>query len=137
MPRRVVLTKAGSPDTIAIKEMEMPSPGEGEIRIEVAFAGINFADLLMRLGLYNPRPDYPFTPGYEMSGVVDAIGEGVEGFLLGNGWLQPCQTAGNQATPLLLQTVRWFFLKKSVWKLLLQFRSPTLPHTTCCIIWAT
>ena len=83
MPRRVVLTKAGSPDTIAIKEMEMPSPGEGEIRIEVAFAGINFADLLMRLGLYNPRPDYPFTPGYEMSGVVDAIGEGVEGFSLG------------------------------------------------------
>lgn len=83
MPRRVVLTKAGSPDTIAIQEMEMPSPGEGEIRIEVAFAGINFADLLMRLGLYNPRPDYPFTPGYEMSGVVDAVGKGVEGFSMG------------------------------------------------------
>ena len=83
MPRRVVLTKAGSPSTLAVQEMEMPTPEAGEIRIKVAFAGINFADLLMRLGLYQPRPKYPFTPGYEMSGTVDAIGDGVEGFSVG------------------------------------------------------
>tara|TARA_B100000768_G_scaffold73457_1_gene70399 strand:+ start:5779 stop:6798 length:1020 start_codon:yes stop_codon:yes gene_type:complete len=83
MPRRVVLTKAGSPSTLAVQEMEMPTPKAGEIRIKVAFAGINFADLLMRLGLYQPRPKYPFTPGYEMSGTVDAIGNGVEGFSVG------------------------------------------------------
>lgn len=83
MPRRVVLTKAGSPSTLAVQEMEMPAPKTGEIRIKVAFAGINFADLLMRLGLYQPRPKYPFTPGYEMSGTVDAIGDGVEGFSVG------------------------------------------------------
>lgn len=83
MPRRVVLTKAGSPSTLAVQEMEMPTPEAGEIRIKVAFAGINFADLLMRLGLYQPRPKYPFTPGYEMSGTVDAIGNGVEGFSVG------------------------------------------------------
>ena len=83
MPRRVVLTKAGSPSTLAVQEMEMPTPKAGEIRIKVAFAGINFADLLMRLGLYQPRPKYPFTPGYEMSGTVDAIGDGVEGFSVG------------------------------------------------------
>ncbi|DAC29880.1 MAG TPA: zinc-binding dehydrogenase [Candidatus Poseidoniaceae archaeon] len=83
MPRRVVLTKAGSPSTLAVQEMEMPMPKAGEIRIKVAFAGINFADLLMRLGLYQPRPKYPFTPGYEMSGTVDAIGNGVEGFSVG------------------------------------------------------
>lgn len=45
MPRRVVLTKAGSPSTLAVQEMEMPTPGAGEIRIKVAFAGINFARL--------------------------------------------------------------------------------------------
>jgi NADPH:quinone reductase-like Zn-dependent oxidoreductase len=83
MPRRVVLTKAGGPATIAVQSMEMPKPQSGEVRIEVAYAGINFADLLMRLGLYKPRPNYPFTPGYEMSGVIDAIGEGVDGFEIG------------------------------------------------------
>jgi NADPH:quinone reductase-like Zn-dependent oxidoreductase len=83
MPRRVVLTKAGSPATLDVQEMEMPTPKTGEIRIKVAFAGINFADLLMRLGLYQPRPKYPFTPGYEMSGVVDEIGADVEGFSVG------------------------------------------------------
>ena len=83
MPRRIVLTKAGGPDTLAVIPMDMPEPKAGEIRIEVAFAGIDFADLLMRLGLYQPRPKYPFTPGYEMSGTVDAVGEGVTGFTVG------------------------------------------------------
>ena len=83
MPRRIVLTKAGGPNTLAVIPMDMPEPKAGEIRIEVAFAGINFADLLMRLGLYQPRPKYPFTPGYEMSGTVDAVGEGVTGFTVG------------------------------------------------------
>ena len=63
--------------------MEIPSPGVGEVRVKVAYAGINFADLLMRMGFYNPRPPYPFTPGYEVSGVVDAVGEGVEGWTVG------------------------------------------------------
>lgn len=83
MPRRVVLTKAGGPSTLAVIPMEMPQPKQGEIRIEVVYAGINFADLLMRLGLYQPRPKYPFTPGYEMSGVVDAVGEDVTNFSIG------------------------------------------------------
>ncbi|MDG1559056.1 MAG: zinc-binding dehydrogenase [Candidatus Poseidoniaceae archaeon] len=83
MPRRIVLTKAGGPNTLAVIPMDMPEPKAGEIRIKVAFAGINFADLLMRLGLYQPRPKYPFTPGYEMSGTVDAVGEGVTGFTVG------------------------------------------------------
>ena len=83
MPRRIVLTKAGGPSTLAVIPMEMPTPRSGEIRIEVAYAGINFADLLMRLGLYQPRPKYPFTPGYEMSGIVDAVGEDVTDFSIG------------------------------------------------------
>lgn len=113
MPRRVVLTKAGSPNSIAIQEMEMPQPKEGEIRIKVAFAGINFADLLMRLGLYKPRPDYPFTPGYEMSGIVDAIGQGVEGFSLGQR-VVAAMPNGGQASHTIVASKRALILPEEV-----------------------
>lgn len=73
----MVLTGAGPPSSIAIESFDPPSPGPGEVLVRVAFAGINFADLLQRLGFYNPRPPYPFTPGYEASGHVLAVGEGV------------------------------------------------------------
>ena len=63
--------------------MQAPTPKAGEVRIKVAYAGINFADLLMRLGFYQPRPPFPFTPGYEVSGVVDALGKGVAGLEVG------------------------------------------------------
>jgi len=63
--------------------MTLPEPSKDEVRIEVAYAGINFADLLMRLGLYQPRPPYPFTPGYELSGTVEALGKGVKHLSIG------------------------------------------------------
>jgi len=77
--RRVVYTKRGGMNAIEILESPTPSPGEGEVLIEVHRAGINFADLMMRQGLYSPVPPFPFTPGYEISGVVRKLGEGVEG----------------------------------------------------------
>ena len=113
MPRRVVLTKAGSPSTLAVQEMEMPTPGAGEIRIKVAFAGINFADLLMRLGLYQPRPEYPFTPGYEMSGTVDAIGDGVEGFSVGQRVVAGVRNGG-QSSHVLVSANKALVLPESI-----------------------
>lgn len=83
MPRRLVITKAGSPSVLDVIEMPMPEPQAGEVRVEVHFAGINFADTLMRLGFYRPRPPFPFTPGYEVSGVVDSLGKGVTKFEVG------------------------------------------------------
>ncbi|MGY8755683.1 MAG: zinc-binding dehydrogenase [Candidatus Poseidoniales archaeon] len=77
--RRVVYTKRGGMDAIEISESPTPSPGMGEVLIEVHRAGINFADLMMRQGLYSPVPPFPFTPGYEISGVVKELGGGVEG----------------------------------------------------------
>ncbi len=94
MPRRVEFTKAGSPSTIRIAEMPMPEPKTGEVRVKVAFAGINFADLLMRLGFYQPRPPYPFTPGYEVSGVIDAVGGDSTGFTLGQRVVAAMSTGG-------------------------------------------
>lgn len=80
---RVVITKAGGVGAITTRPMEAPVPGTGQVRVKVAYAGINFADLLMRMGFYQPRPPFPFTPGYEVSGVIDALGEGVSEFEVG------------------------------------------------------
>jgi len=83
MAKKVVINKAGGVSCVSTVSMDVPEPAAGEVRVKVAYAGINFADLLMRMGFYQPRPPYPFTPGYEVSGVIDALGEGVEELKLG------------------------------------------------------
>ncbi len=94
MARRVEFTKAGSPSTIRVADMPMPEPKLGQVRVKVAFAGINFADLLMRLGFYQPRPPYPFTPGYEVSGVIDSIGDEESEFTVGQRVVAAMSTGG-------------------------------------------
>mgnify|MGYP003324808139 CR=1 FL=1 len=83
MGKRVVIKKSGGVKCITTEPMERPTPEKGEVCVKVAFAGINFADLLMRMGFYQPRPPYPFTPGYEVSGIIEAVGEGVEALSVG------------------------------------------------------
>lgn len=83
MGKRVVIQKAGGVKTVTTQPMEKPTPAADEVCIKVAYAGINFADLLMRMGFYNPRPPYPFTPGYEVSGVIDEVGSEVTGLVPG------------------------------------------------------
>jgi NADPH:quinone reductase-like Zn-dependent oxidoreductase len=61
----------------------MPQPGVGEVRIRVHRAGVNFADVLARQGIYPDAPKMPFIPGYEVSGVVDLLGPGVDGIRAG------------------------------------------------------
>jgi NADPH:quinone reductase-like Zn-dependent oxidoreductase len=84
MPKRLVFTRAGTPETMRIESFEASDPGDDEVAIDVAYAGINFADLLQRLGLYSPRPPYPFTPGYEASGTVVTIGSDVDHLEVGD-----------------------------------------------------
>ncbi|MBT5592718.1 MAG: alcohol dehydrogenase catalytic domain-containing protein, partial [Euryarchaeota archaeon] len=83
MPYRVVITKPGSPSVLDIQNIEIPVPKADEICIQVHFAGINFADTLMRMGFYQPRPPFPFTPGYEVSGVIHTLGSDVKEFEVG------------------------------------------------------
>ena len=97
MAHRVAITKAGSPSVLKILEMDMPIPKEGEVCIEVHFAGINFADTLMRLGLYQPRPPFPFTPGYELSGTINSLGSGVTGFEVGQRVVAAMPTGGQSS----------------------------------------
>jgi NADPH:quinone reductase-like Zn-dependent oxidoreductase len=92
--QRVVYTQRGGLEAIEIVDEENPIPATGEVVVEVHRAGINFADLMMRQGLYQPTPPFPFTPGYEVSGTISALGEGVENLTIGERVLALCGMGG-------------------------------------------
>src|SRR6478672_5661792 len=72
--RAVVITKHGGPGVLAVEERPDPPIGAGEVRISVAAAGINFADVLARVGLYPDAPKPPGVVGYEIAGTVLELG---------------------------------------------------------------
>ncbi len=75
--RQVVIPRHGAPDVFEVREAPDPMPGAGEVRVRVRAAGVNFADILARIGLYPDAPKPPLVVGYEVAGVVDATGPGV------------------------------------------------------------
>lgn len=82
--KQIWITKAGAPDVLAIRETPNPIPRTGEVRIKVEAAGINFADILGRMGIYPDAPRGPYVPGYEVAGVVTTVGQGVMGLQEGD-----------------------------------------------------
>ena len=82
--RQVVIPRHGGPDVFEVREAPDPVAGDAEIRIRVRAAGINFADVLARLGLYPDAPKPPVVVGYEVAGHVDEVGEAVTGFSIGD-----------------------------------------------------
>ncbi len=76
--RAVVITKHGGPEVLQVQERPDPVPGPGEVAIDVAAAGVCFADVMARLGLYPDAPKPPCVVGYEVAGAVSALGDGVE-----------------------------------------------------------
>ena len=81
--KQVVITRAGGPEVLQVQESADLKAGEGEVRIDVKAAGVNFADILARKGLYPDAPSLPCTVGYEVAGVVTETGKGVDESLLG------------------------------------------------------
>src|ERR1700729_2602937 len=75
--RQVWITRAGPPEVLQVREAPDPEPGAGQVRIRVKAAGINFADLMARVGLYPDAPKIPCVVGYEVSGTIDQLTEGV------------------------------------------------------------
>jgi NADPH2:quinone reductase len=75
--RAIEITEFGGADVIELTERDVPEPGEGEVRIEVRAAGVNFADIMQRRGHYHGGPEPPYRPGAEVAGVIDAVGDGV------------------------------------------------------------
>jgi NADPH:quinone reductase-like Zn-dependent oxidoreductase len=82
--RQAVIPRHGSPDVFEIRDAPVPTPGAGEIRLQVRAIGINFADILARQGLYPDAPRPPLVVGYETAGFVDALGAGVTGLSVGD-----------------------------------------------------
>ncbi|MCB1968919.1 MAG: NADPH:quinone oxidoreductase family protein [Geminicoccaceae bacterium] len=87
--KAVVCRQLGDIGGLAIEDVDTPRPGEGEILIDVAAAGLNFADLLMISGRYQERREPPFVPGLELAGRVGAVGAGVNELSVGQRVLAP------------------------------------------------
>jgi len=80
----VLLMRFGEPaDAFQVVEDNLPEPGEGQVRVKILATGVAYADVMMRRGVYPGAPQLPFTPGYDMAGVIDAVGPGVRAFSLG------------------------------------------------------
>lgn len=92
MPRAVVADELGPIENYALRDVDLPPPGPGEVRIAVRAAGVSFVDVLVAAGRYQVRPQVPFIPGSECAGVVEAVGAEVADFhvgqaVLATGWL--------------------------------------------------
>ncbi|HXZ14635.1 MAG TPA: alcohol dehydrogenase catalytic domain-containing protein, partial [Roseiarcus sp.] len=82
--RAIWTTGHGGPEVLEVREAPDPRPAAGEIGIKVEAAGLNFSDVLARIGFYPAAPKPPCVLGYEVAGVVDATGPGAEGFAPGD-----------------------------------------------------
>ena len=76
---RIVVTHYGGPDELRVVDERAPEPGDGEARVEVLAAGVSLPDVMMREGIHPETPRLPFTPGWDLIGVVDRLGPGVSG----------------------------------------------------------
>jgi len=81
--KQIVITKYGNPDVLKIQERKDPKPSLGEVLINVKAMGVNFADILARKGLYPDAPKPPCVVGYEVSGIIETAGDGVDSSIVG------------------------------------------------------
>src|SRR5438270_12409211 len=80
--KRIVITHYGGPEVITAIEEDIPTPKAGEVRVKVLAAGVSLPDVLAREGVHPETPRVPYTPGWDLVGIVDQIGERVSGFEL-------------------------------------------------------
>lgn len=76
---RIVVNRYGGPEELQVIEEERPEPKDGEVRVRVLAAGVALPDVMMREGIHPEKPRLPFTPGWDLVGVVDRLGDGVSG----------------------------------------------------------
>jgi NADPH:quinone reductase len=76
---RVIVTRYGGPDVLQVLEEDCPEPKRGEVRVKVLASGVSLPDVMAREGFHPETPPLPFTPGWDLVGVVDRLGDGVSG----------------------------------------------------------
>jgi NADPH2:quinone reductase len=77
---RAIVTRYGGPEVITLLEEDLPAPEAGEARVKVLAAGVGLPDVLAREGVHPETPRLPYTPGWDLVGIIDEVGEGVTGF---------------------------------------------------------
>jgi NADPH:quinone reductase len=82
--QRIVVSQYGGPEALQLIEEDVPEPQAGEVRVKVLAAGVAMPDVMAREGIHPETPRVPYTPGWDLVGVVDALGEKVAGFDLGH-----------------------------------------------------
>ncbi|MFN5783916.1 MAG: alcohol dehydrogenase catalytic domain-containing protein, partial [Novosphingobium sp.] len=103
----------GGPDSLTLDELESPVPGPGQVRIKVKACSINYPDVLIIKDMYQFKPARPFAPGGELAGVVDAVGEGVTQWKVGDRVIAMMGNGG-LATEVLADAARLFPLPDGV-----------------------
>lgn len=92
---KALLSRAtGGPETLEMGELDTPEPKPGEVLVAVKACAINYPDVLMIVDKYQFKPERPFAPGGEIAGVIEAVGEGVEGFAKGDRVIGLCGNGG-------------------------------------------
>lgn len=82
---KAVLTKqVGGPETLVVEQIDAPTLAKGEVLVDIAACAINFPDTLMIRDLYQFKPERPYSPGGEISGTISAVGDGVDGWQVGD-----------------------------------------------------
>src|SRR4051812_19022037 len=81
--KAIMVHAFGGPETLRIDEQPDPQPGPGQVLIRVAATGVNFADIMARLGRYHGGSPPPFTPGLDVAGTITAVGDGVRELQVG------------------------------------------------------
>jgi putative PIG3 family NAD(P)H quinone oxidoreductase len=124
----VVISEPGGPDVLQWTEVADPRPGPGEVLVEVAAAGVNRADLMQRQGLYPPPPGAPPYPGLECSGTIAALGDGVNGWRVGE---QVCAllSGGGYAEQVAVPAGQLLTVPKSTTLI----EAAALPETACTV----
>lgn len=88
---KALLSKVtGGPETLVLEEIDSPSPGKGEVVVSIKAIGVNFPDTLIIKDMYQFKPERPFSPGGEVSGIIKSVGEGVENFQVGQRVIASC-----------------------------------------------
>jgi putative PIG3 family NAD(P)H quinone oxidoreductase len=107
--RAIEITAPGGPEVLQVGERPVPEPGDGEVLIKVAAAGVNRPDVMQRLGLYPPPPGAPDIPGLEIAGTVAALGPNASGvqegdpvcaLVIGGGYADYCVASTSLCLPI-------------------------------------